>query len=94
MALKSNNHDPEALAIDALGFLAEDAERLGRFLDITGLDPTTLRAAAREPLFLVSVLDHLLADEALLFTYAANRRIEPGTISHARDRLGGRPDLD
>ena len=94
MALKSNNHDPEALAIDALGFLAEDAERLSRFLDITGLDPTTLRAAAREPLFLVSVLDHLLADEALLFTYAANRRIEPGIISSARDRLGGRPDFD
>lgn len=93
MALKSEAHDPEALAIDALGFLAEDAERLNRFLDITGLDPTTLRAAAREPLFLVSVLDHLLADEALLFAYAANRRIEPGIIASARDRLGGRPEF-
>lgn len=94
MALKRERHDPEALAIDALGFLAEDGERIGRFLAITGLEPATLRDAAREPLFLVSVLDHLLADEALLFAYAANRRLEPESIADARIRLAGKPDFE
>lgn len=94
MALKHEAHDPEALAIDALGFLAEDIERLQRFLAITGLEPSTLRDAARNPLFLVSVLDHLLADEALLLAYAANRRIEPQVVADARARIGDRPEFD
>lgn len=94
MALKHERPDPEAMAIDALGFLAEDVERISRFLAITGIEPGSLRAAASEPLFLVSVLDHLLADEALLLAYAANRRIAPETLADARQRLGGRPDFD
>lgn len=81
--------DPEALAIAALGFLAEDQERLGRFLAITGLDPATLRAAARAPGFLGAVLDHLLADESLLLAFAANHQLVPASIASARTRLGG-----
>lgn len=94
MAIRHENHDPEAMAIDALGFLAEDPERLDRFLGITGLDVSTLRAAASEPQFFVAVLDHLLSDEALLLSYAANRRINPEAIALARKRLGGAHEFD
>ena len=37
----------EAIAIDVLTFLAEDAGRLGRFLGQTGLAPEALRSAAK-----------------------------------------------
>lgn len=89
MTIRHEGIDPEATAIAALGFLAADTERLGRFLALTGLDPGSLRAAAREPHFLGSVLDHLLNDEALLLAFAANHRIQPAAVAAARQRLGG-----
>lgn len=91
MAIRHESADPEATAIAALGFLAADTERLGRFLALTGIDPGSLRAVAREPHFLGSVLDHLLGDEALLLAFAANHRIEPEAVVVARRRLGGSP---
>ncbi|WP_150287726.1 DUF3572 domain-containing protein [Rhabdaerophilum calidifontis] len=81
--------DPELLAIDALGFLAEDVERLGRFLALTGIAPETLREAARAPGFFAAVLDHLAQDEALLLAFAANRQVAPERVLAARDRLAG-----
>ena len=89
MARPREEHDPEALAIDALGFIAEDAERLNRFLGVTGLEAATLRKAAGEPGFLLAVIDHLLSDEALLLSYTANRRLAPEAVTRARHRLGG-----
>jgi hypothetical protein len=85
-------HDAEALAIEALTFLAGDGERLSRFLAITGLDPTSLRLAAAEPGFLAGVLDHILGDEALLLAFAANQQLEPEVISRARAQLDGGGD--
>ncbi|HUN11130.1 MAG TPA: DUF3572 domain-containing protein [Rhabdaerophilum sp.] len=82
--------DPEALAIAVLGFLAEDSERLNRFLTLTGIDPSQIRLAAREAGFLTSVLDHLLADEALLLAFSANARVRPETIAAARRKLDPR----
>ncbi len=82
--------DPEALAIAALGFLAEDGERLNRFLALTGIEPAGIRAAAQEDGFLVSVLDYLLADEPLLLAFTANARLRPEAVAAARARLGRR----
>lgn len=81
--------DPEALAIRALGFLAGDPQRLSRFLDLTGLTPTTLRQAAGEPGFLLSVLDHLLTDESLLLAFAAEAGVPPEAVAAASRRMGG-----
>ena len=38
----------EIIALQALAFLAEDAQRLGSFLALTGLGPDELRAQARD----------------------------------------------
>ncbi|MCA3632171.1 MAG: DUF3572 domain-containing protein [Methylobacterium sp.] len=78
--------DPEMLAISALSFLAEEPERLSRFLDLTGLSPTTLRRAAAEPRFLASVLDYLVADESLLLAFAANAQVAPETVVATAER--------
>jgi hypothetical protein len=77
----------EALAIEALGFLAADPERIERFLSLSGLNPSTLRAAAAEPAFLAAVLDHLATDESLLTAFAANAGRAPASVAAARALL-------
>jgi hypothetical protein len=89
--LSTGGEGAESLAIDALGFLAAEPERLSRFLDLSGLGPHNLRQAATSPGFLAAVLDHLAADERLLLAFAAAQGIEPGVVAGARDRLAGRP---
>jgi hypothetical protein len=79
----------EMLAIQALSFIAEEPERLGRFLAVTGLEAQSLRDAAREPNFLLGVLDHLAGDERLLTEFASQHEITPETVTRARDMLAG-----
>jgi Protein of unknown function (DUF3572) len=79
----------EQLAIAALGFIADESERLGRFLAMTGLGPGSLRNAARERHFLAGVLDHVAADETLLVAFAARHEVDPDAVMRARDELGG-----
>ena len=62
----AERHDPEGLAIAALLFIAAETETLSRFLELTGLDPGDVRAAAADQRFLLAVLDFLMADEPLL----------------------------
>jgi len=81
----------ETLAIQALSFLAEDPERLGRFLAVTGLEAQSLRGAAREPNFLLGVLDHLAGDERLLTEFASQHELTPEVVIRARDLLAGAP---
>ena len=82
--------EAEDLAIAALGFIAGEPERLGRFLAMTGIGPDSIRAAAREPRFLLGVLVHLAADEPLLLAFAAENGIDPGEVIKARDTMAGR----
>jgi hypothetical protein len=88
---RESQEGAEALAIDALGFLAGDMERLGRFLAVTGLGPENLRRAAGEPAFLASVLNYVAEDESLLLAFAANAGVGPARVAAAAQRLGGRP---
>ena len=75
------------MAVAALGFIAGDGERLGRFLAITGIGPESIRAAAREPDFLLGVLDYLVSDESLLLAFARENGFEPEHVAHAREVL-------
>jgi len=79
------------LAIAALSFLAGETERLERFLALTGLGPQSLRAAAREPSFLLGVLDHVAGDETLLLAFANESGIDPEDVGRARDALAHGP---
>jgi Protein of unknown function (DUF3572) len=84
----------ETLAIQALGFLAEEPERLGAFLSVTGIAHEDIRQAAREPGFLAGVLDHMLADESLLMAFADSAGLDPASIARARRALGGNWERD
>jgi hypothetical protein len=84
----------EALAIQALAYVAGEPERLGRFLAVTGIGPDRIREAARESHFLAGVLDHVLDDERLLVAFAADAKIDPAEVARARDALGRRWERD
>jgi len=81
----------ENLAIQALGILASDPERLGAFLVATGIGPDMIRKAAAEPSFLAGVLDHVSADEGLLIALAEHAGVAPQDVEHAQAMLSGRP---
>ena len=62
--------------------------RLGAFLAETGLGPQSLRAAASDPQFLVSVLDFVLRDDASVEAFARQSELHPTNIAAAREVLG------
>jgi hypothetical protein len=82
----------EAIAVQALAYLASDPDRLGRFLALSGLDVAEIRAAAAQPGFLAGVLDHIAGDEALLTAFAEDLGIAPAEVGKAHTELasGGR----
>ncbi len=77
------------LACEALIFLADRPEMLGRFLAETGADAATLRQAAADPGTLGFVLDFLLGDEALVREFSAQAGIDPAMPAQARAALPG-----
>jgi hypothetical protein len=84
-------HNPrevsEIVAVQALSFVAGDAERLGAFLAETGIGPETLRSAAADPHFLAHVLDFVLRDDTTVRAFAAASELDPTTIAAAREAL-------
>lgn len=58
------------VGVDALTFIAQNEERLLRFLQLTGLTPQTLRQAVKEPGFFEGVLNHISGHEPLLLEFA------------------------
>ena len=77
----------EQLGLQALTFLAEDGERLVRFLSLTGTTPADLRAAAGQPRMLAAVLGHLLDDEPLLLVFTSMKGVDPASIAPAQALL-------
>jgi hypothetical protein len=89
--LRKPVHNPrevaEIVAVQALSFVAGDAERLGLFLAESGIGPETLRSAAADPHFLASVLDFVLRDDATVRAFATVSQLDPTSIAAARDAL-------
>jgi hypothetical protein len=90
--MKKTRHNPkevaEIVAIQALSFVAGEPERLGLFLSETGIGPETLRSAATDPQFLVSVLDFVLRDDETVKAFCAVSELHPTNIAAARQALG------
>ena len=77
------------MGLAALGFLAGEPDRLVRFLALSGMTLEDLRGRAGEPALLAAVLDHLLADESLLFLFAEAEALHPADVAAARRKLPG-----
>ena len=77
----------EIVAIQALSFIASDAERLGAFLAESGIGPDTLRSAAADPRFLAHVLEFIMRDDATVTAFAAVSQLHPTNIAAAHQAL-------
>jgi Protein of unknown function (DUF3572) len=78
----------EIVAVQALGFIAGEPERLGLFLAETGIGPETLRTAAADPKFLAAVLDFVMRDDVTVKAFATASELHPTNIAAARQVLG------
>jgi Protein of unknown function (DUF3572) len=96
-SLKKPVHNPrevaEIVAVQALGFIAGEPERLGRFLAESGIGPETLRTAASDPHFLASVLDFVMRDDATVKAFADASQLHPTNIAAAHQALND-PQLE
>jgi hypothetical protein len=75
------------LALAALGWVLESEERAARYLDITGLDPETLRAGLGDPMILASTLEFLTNYEPDLIRAAEALAVTPEELVAAKDLL-------
>ena len=79
----------EILAVEALTWLADDPERLSRFLSLSGLDVVNLRREATQKGFLAGVMAYVASDESLLLDLAAAIGRRPEEVSAAHQMLNG-----
>ncbi len=78
-------------AIAVFGRIVADDERLGRFFDLTGLRPDSIREATNSPRFFEAVLDHVVTYEPLLVAVAQEMEVSPEQIVAAHARLAPPP---
>lgn len=79
--------NPETVALQALVWILSDSGRAGRLLDLTGLDPATLRARAGEPALLAAALGFLESYEPDLIACADALDLSPAALVDARRQL-------
>lgn len=84
---KLTTDDAEAIALQALGFLASDSARLVALLDATGSTPSDLRRMAETPATLQAILDHVTRDESLLLVFASEAGLDPTRVTEAAHLL-------
>ena len=83
------------LGIKVLAFIVADVDRIIQFLNITGLQPETIRASAQSTLFLQGVLDYVSKDDELLKAIHQELNITPaailGALGHQTPAPGTKP---
>jgi len=84
---KPDSLNPQTLALAALGWVLEGEERAARYLDLTGLDPDSLRAGLGDPLILASALEFLTNHEPDLIRAAEALAVTPEELVAAKDIL-------
>jgi adenine/guanine phosphoribosyltransferase-like PRPP-binding protein len=87
MRASETNHDPEALALQALVWTLAEPARATRLLDMTGLTPDDLRTRADDPAVLSAVLGFLEAYEPDLIACADGLGVTPAAIVAAHGAL-------
>ena len=83
----TNQPDPEALALSALGWTLADEARAQRLLALTGLTPGDLRSRLGEPALLAAMLRFLEGHEPDLVACAEALGVAPSALVETRRRL-------
>lgn len=84
----------ELLAIEALSWLVGHDELLPVFLGATGVSEADLRARARDPEFLASVLDFLLMDDTWIADFCQSANYDTDFPIRARATLPGGAEVN
>jgi hypothetical protein len=84
--------DAESVAIQVLNFIVADVDRIIQFLNITGLQPETIRASATSSHFLLGVLEYVAKDDELLKAIDEELKIRPAAILAAIVHLSPEPE--
>lgn len=89
MAFSMNPAAAEITGLKALAHLVNDCEAMERFLRLSGLDPSELKARAEDPDLLAAVLAYFLADDALLSRFCDSESLAAQDIHSAQRVLSG-----
>jgi hypothetical protein len=79
--------DAQAVALQAVAFIAASDELLPRFVALSGCGLDDLRGRIADAAFLGGVLDFILADEPTLLAFASDAGFAPETPMAARRLL-------
>ncbi len=79
--------EPDDLDLKILTALATNPERLGRFIDLTGIQINTIREASLKPEFWLAIYEYVAADEPLLLEISSEINETPEIIMQAWKRL-------
>jgi hypothetical protein len=75
--------DPQDTAIKVLAWLANDPDMFGRFLALTGIEPSQVRGAVDDPGFLAGMLDFLMNHEPTLIAFCEATQTPPEDVISA-----------
>ena len=89
-----NTENAEAVAIQALAWIAGEDELMMRFLALSGLTADTMRSAAADPGFLSGVLAFLMGHEPTLEQFCAATDTAPEMVVAAYKALGGAQNFE
>ena len=85
--------DAESVAIQVLNFIVADVDRIIQFLNVTGLQPETIRTSATSSHFLLGVLEYVAKDDELLKAIDDELKIRPAAILAAIVHLSPEPEM-
>jgi hypothetical protein len=85
--------DAESVAIQDLNFIVADVNRIIQFLNVTGLQPETIRTSATSSHFLLGVLEYVAKDDELLKAIHEDLKIRPTAILTAIVHLSPEPEM-
>lgn len=87
-APRLSDDDAQAVALQALAFIAGDDALLSRFVTLTGCVLDQVAGRMGDAGFLAAVLDFLLADEPALLDFVQSAGLTADTPMVARQKLG------
>lgn len=87
--MNASQESAETLALLCLAWLAGNEELLPVFMGATGVSQEDLRVGASDPVFLGSVLDFVLMDDAWVMEFCAAQDVPNDSLMRARAALPG-----
>jgi hypothetical protein len=91
--MKANSSTAEETAAAILTWLAGEPDMLGRFLALSGVQPTQLRSAINDPGFLAGMIDFLMQHEPTLLAFCEATETKPEAVMAAAHHYS-KPGLD